>query len=71
MFLDACPNQFGLKKGHRSGMCIYVLKEMIDYFKSRSIAVFVTFLDAAKAYDKIDQWQFNKLYMYLFLLQTY
>ena len=43
-------------------MCIYVLKEMIQYFKSRNTSVFVNFLDASKAYDKIDHWQLlNKL----------
>ena len=44
MFLDTCPNQFGLKKGHSTDMCIYILKEMIEYFKSRSTSLFVTFL---------------------------
>ena len=35
---------------------------MIEYLKSRNTSVFVTFLDASKAYDKIDHWQlFNKL----------
>ena len=35
---------------------------MIENFKSRNISVFVTFLDASKAYDKIDHWHlFNKL----------
>ena len=36
---------------------------MIEYFKSRSTSVFVTVLDASKAYDKIDHWQtFNQLF---------
>ena len=51
VFLDTCPNQFGFKKGHSTDMCIYVLKEMIKYFKSHNTSVFVTFLDASKAYD--------------------
>ena len=35
---------------------------MIACFKSCSTSVFVTFLDASKAYDKIDHWQlFKKL----------
>ena len=35
---------------------------MIKYFISRNTSVFVTFLDASKAYDKIEHWQlFNKL----------
>ena len=48
MFLDTCHNQFSFKKGHGTDMCIYVLKEMIDYFKSRNTSVFVTLLDASK-----------------------
>ena len=31
-------------------------KEFIDYYKQRSTTVFVTFLDASKAFDKINYW---------------
>ena len=55
-FLETCPNQFGFKKGHSTEMCMYVLKEMIEFYKSCNTSVFVTFLDASKAYDKIDHW---------------
>ena len=55
-FLETCPNQFGFKNGHSTEMCIYVLKEMIEFYKSCNTSVFVTFLDASKAYDKIDHW---------------
>ena len=34
MFLDTCPKQVGFKKRHSTDMCIYVLKEMTEYFKS-------------------------------------
>ena len=62
MFLDTCPSQFVFKKGHSTDMCIYVLKEFIEFYGSRNTSVSVTFLDASKAYDKIDYWQlFNKL----------
>ena len=37
-------------------MCIYALKEMIEFYKSCNTSVFVTFLDTSKAYDKIDHW---------------
>ena len=61
MFLDTCHNQFGFKKGQSTDMCIYVLKEFIEFYRSRNTFVFVTFLDASNAYDKIDHWQlFNK-----------
>ena len=57
-FLETCPNQFGFKKGHSTEMCIYmyVLKEIIEFYKSCNTSVFVTFLDASKAYVKIDHW---------------
>ena len=62
MFLDTFPNQFGFKKGQSTDMHIYVLKEFIEFYRSRNTSVFVTFLDASKAYDIIDHWQlFNKL----------
>ena len=44
-------------------LCIYTLKEFVDYYKQRSTTVFVTFLDASKAFDKINYWLlFKKLF---------
>ena len=44
--------------------CIYTLKEYIDYYKQRSTTVFGTFLDASKAFDKINYWLlFQKLFV--------
>ena len=34
----------------------YILHEFIDYFRQRSTSVYVTFLDASKAFDKINHW---------------
>ena len=40
----------------------YILKDFIDYYKQRGTTIFVTFLDASKAFDKIDFWLlFQKL----------
>ena len=55
-------NQFGFKSGHSTDLCIYALSEFIEYFKSRSTSVYVAFLDASKAFDKISHWiLFRKL----------
>ena len=43
MFLDTCPNQFGYKKGHSTDMCIYVLKEFIEFYRSRNTSVLLLF----------------------------
>ena len=43
-------------------MCIYALHEYIDYYRSRYTNVYVTFLDASKAFDNINHWlPFDKL----------
>ena len=55
-FLKTCDNQFGFKRKHSTEFCIYTLKEFIDYYKQRGTTIFVTFLDASKAFDKIDFW---------------
>ena len=36
MFLDTCPNLFEFKKGHSTDMCIDVLKEFIELYRSRN-----------------------------------
>ena len=43
-------------------MCIYTLKEFIEYYKCRGTTVFVPFLDASKAFDRLNYWLlFEKL----------
>ena len=61
-YLWTTDNQFGFKSGHSTDLCIYALSELIEYFKSRSTSVYVPFLDASKAFDKISHWTlFRKL----------
>ena len=61
-YLWTTDNQFGFKSGHSTDLCIYALSELIEYFKSRSTSVYVAFLDASKAFDKISHWTlFRKL----------
>ena len=41
---------------------VFLLKEFIEFYRSRNTSVLVTFLDASNAYDKSDHWQLlNKL----------
>ena len=49
-------NQFGFKSGYSTDLCIYALSKFIEYFKSRSTSVYVAFLEASKAFDKISHW---------------
>ena len=73
VYLWTNDNQFGFKSGHSTDLCIYALTEYIEYFKSRSTSVYVAFLDASKAFDKISHWTlFRKLIVaYSFLMIIY
>ena len=54
--LPTCDNQFGFKASHGMDMCIYTLKEFIEYYKCRGTTVYVKFLDASKAFDRLNYW---------------
>ena len=61
-FLYTSDNHFGFKSCHSTEFCIYTLQEYIEFYKRRNTTVFVTFLDASKAFDQIDHWRlFTKL----------
>ena len=61
-YLTACDNQFGFKSCHSTDLCIYTLKEFIEYYKNRGTTVYVTFLDASKAFHRLNYWLlFDKL----------
>ena len=61
-YVCTSANWFGFKKAHGTGLCIYTLREYIELYRKRSTTVFVTFLDASKAFDRLDYWLlFKKL----------
>ena len=55
-YLWTTDNQFGFKAHHSTDLCVYALTEFIEYFKSLSTSVYVAFLDASKAFDKINHY---------------
>ena len=52
-----------VKSSHSTDLwCIYTLKEYTEYYKNRGTTVFVTFLDASKAFGRLNYWLlFEKL----------
>jgi hypothetical protein len=46
--------QFGFKAKHSTTQCTFVLNEIIDYYMRNDSSVFVTLLDASKAFDRVN-----------------
>ena len=47
-------NQFGFKKNLGTDQCIYGLKEVVELYKSMKGLVHLCFLDASKAFDRVN-----------------
>ena len=60
--LVTSDNQFGFKQKHSTGLCIYTVKSIIQYYNYYNSPVYTCFLDASKAFDRVNHWtMFNKL----------
>ena len=52
--LVSSDHQFGFKANHSTESCIFVLKQVVDYYNRHGSPVFACFLDASKAYDRVN-----------------
>ena len=59
-FLETSPNQFGFKRNRGTDTCIYVLNEMVDKYKRLNGGMFMCFLDASKAFDRVKHSVFTR-----------
>ena len=54
--------QFGFKSKHSTDFCIYTVKSVSKYYTQHHSPVYTCFLDASKAFDKINHFKlFRKL----------
>ena len=53
-YLLTSSHQFGFKPKHSTDACIYVLKEAVDNYVSQQSSVYLCFLDATKAFDRVN-----------------
>lgn len=52
--ISSTENQFGFKINHGTDMCIFALKELLRKYKGKNSTVFMCFLDASKAFDRVN-----------------
>ena len=52
--LSTCVNQFGFKKHNSTEMLIFLLKELFRHYIANGSSIYVTMLDASKAFDKVN-----------------
>ena len=61
-YLTTSDNQFGFKAKHSTDMCIYVVESVVKYYNHFHSPVYTCFLDASKAFVRINHWTlFSKL----------
>ena len=61
-YIATTDNQFGFKKKHGTDLCIYTLKEIVSQYKRCNSTIFMCFLDASQAFDRINH---GKLFLKL------
>ena len=69
--LVTSDSQFGFKKGHSTTQCSFVVNEVIQYYKNRNSNVYITMLDASKAFDKVNYVKLFKLLIKMDLCPLY
>ena len=61
-YLSTTDYQYGFKTGHGTDTCIFMLKEVINYYKNLNTPIFLCFLDIKSCFDLIS---YNKLFLIL------
>ena len=49
-------NQFGFKRNHSTDLCVFTFKQIVEYYISQSSPVYICYLDASKAFDRVNHW---------------
>ena len=51
--LSTCSNQFEFQQKLGTDTCIYILKEIVEKYRSLNGCIFMCFLDASRAFDRV------------------
>ena len=61
-YLITHDQQFGFERKHSTDLCIFTVKSVTKYYTKENSPVYTCFLDASKAFDKINHYiLFGKL----------
>ena len=52
--LYTSDHQFSFKAKHGTDQCVFVLKEMIEFYARASSPIYLCFMDASKAFDRVN-----------------
>ncbi len=61
-FVLTSNSQFGFKPKHGTDTCRFALKEILDLYDRHNSTIFMCFIDASKAFDRVNQGKFYKLH---------
>lgn len=61
-YVLSTDNQFGFKRKHGTDLCIFALKEILDRYNKQNSTMFLCFIDASKAFDRVNH---QKLFLKL------
>ena len=55
VYLQTTPHQFGFKSKHGTELFVFAFKELLRFYTKHGLAVHVAFLDASKAFDRVNR----------------
>ena len=61
-YVLSTDHQFGFKRKHGTDLCIFALKEILDKYNRQNSTMFMCFIDASKAFDRVNH---GKLFLKL------
>ena len=59
-YLWTTNGQFGFKQAHAAETAIFALKQTVDFYHNQDTHVYMCFLDAKKAFDRVNHWTLAK-----------
>ena len=59
-YLWTADSQFGFKRAHGTEIAIFALKQTVDFYRNQDTPVYMCFLDAKKAFDRLNHWMLAK-----------